>query len=1442
MTLPVEQLSVALSAIERAEQALLSWGVVDGAMTEQEAVAILEAALPEEDGDDVLEAMEFAQLIRVLPDRRVRSRSAETVRLAVNLRQWFHEKPWRSAPSLVSDYRFLSTPRGVPDRSAVSPDGLVELASAMVDFGPSHEAAMRAVLAGRSVSAFQARSTLRILATASSRESSGTVISAGTGAGKTLSFYLPALTRLIAEGGASQHPQIVAIYPRKELLRDQLASMMETLASLKASGIETPSVGALYGATPISRESAAKYGGWRKSADSLISPVLACPLCKGELLWPDSQSDLVCVGCDTPLSNRDFRVTREQIRKNAPDILFTTTEMVNRHIGNPKMKSLFVGDSRSGPRLVLFDEIHTYAGTHGAQVANLVRRWRSETQHPTAYVGLSATLADPVGFFSDLTGLSTGEVVVVAPQEDEIEEASRDYLLVLRGDPVSQTSLLSTTIQTTMLLRRMLDQTVDDPSQGLFGSKVFAFTDDLDVVNRLHYQLQDAEGWKSNGVDRKPAGSLALLRDGQEDNRDREDAGQLWELARRIGTLQQPNRIARTTSQDSGVDATADTVVATASLEVGFDDPAVGAVIQHKAPRDSAQFIQRRGRAGRNPIMRPWTAVVLSDYGRDRLAFQGYESLASPVVMPARMPTSNRALLKIQGAWILRDLIQSECRLSTLKYAATGASDENRADARRVLAAVNRHMTPPALERLTWVVRKKLGIDEALARTIVWDPPRALATAVLPTLHRLFSSAVDGHDATQGREVLSEFVPGALFSALLTPEVMLRTARKFQPDEDDEFQEPVSNALRAFAPGRVSFRYALHGRGTRLWVAPPAPDSESLDLSNTLEQVDDLPVPDGETCTRLLHPVGIRLTTPPADVPDMAYGSLNWTLAIARTGLPLELDVPARSVWSSVIAKADAFAHRFGSPLQVTRFATEITVDRRTESAPYPTTHGLTYESETVGIGFTNDVDGLRVVLNMIDHDFEAASGELLLRALRPAWFEHLALFDQDFVDLVPSRFHREWLSQLTISALLASAVSQDQTLQEAERAWSDDGLSDGLRTAAREVFGSLPADADSSGGQPDGLLGDIDGHIQASEVRAWLRRSVRALWTNGGDVGFREWVADRFLVTVGAGLVQAAQTVCPEHDANDLRIETVINDSGTVGTIHLLEDEPGGSGLVETLIERYIDDPRAFWLLVSASLTGGPGERTDATLRSFLRLRTEPGLRQAADQVRTASDLVTLTSAWSKLRHQMYTRGLPTDPTIVSALATRVFRSGSSLETEELIVELLDKWDRIEAALGVEIELRVFAFVCSNDTATVESLESVVGGGAREADWALNQVVGLLWNRGSRVRAAALLAYNPYTTLVQTERLLADGLASRRTSKVDLSADDWRQKVDRELVVVGSVSLVAEANEDFGEALADLLVRPTYLGSLETFPRVVAVHRYDSKTEAVIELRELVQ
>ena len=149
------------------------------------------------------------------------------------------------------------------------------------------------------------------------------------------------------------------------------------------------------------------------------------------------------------------------------------------------------GGPAAPPRLVLLDEVHTYAGVHGAQVALLLRRWRHSVRRPVTFVGLSATLRDAASFFAQLTGLDETAVDYIEPRPEHLEAEGREYAIALRGDPVSGASLLSTSIQTAMLYGRILDP----PGQEyLHGSVGFLFTDDLDVTNRFYDDLRDAEG------------------------------------------------------------------------------------------------------------------------------------------------------------------------------------------------------------------------------------------------------------------------------------------------------------------------------------------------------------------------------------------------------------------------------------------------------------------------------------------------------------------------------------------------------------------------------------------------------------------------------------------------------------------------------------------------------------------------------------------------------------------------------------------------------------------------------------------------------------------------------------------------------------------------------------------------------------------------------------
>lgn len=1445
-------LAEVLNELEGRELPLLSWGVTSGSYEEGELLDLLEALRPEDDPEQLLERLLQAGMVfeRGLAGDRFRTRMAETVRLARHLRQWMFAGPqrdWRTAKTLVSDLRFLSRPRVVPDRNAVDRPTLdTRLAAELGDrWTDRHRAATSAILQGRSVSEFQARATERILDAVGQR--GGTCVTAGTGAGKTLAFYLPALTHILSTSGTSGIPRIVAIYPRTELLRDQLAGILSTVRDIEAAGAGRIGVGVLYGATPQDRADATNNSKrrWQSTADGLRCPILNCldDGCKGELIWPTGDNEgrlLRCAKCGAETSQLTF--TRRTLISRAPEVLFTTTEMINRLLGTPRWRRLLVGDSTTSPDYVLLDEVHTYSGTHGAQVANLLRRWRGEMASPSHVVGLSATLADPVGFFSQLIGADAGNVAVVAPAEREMRESGREYFMALRGDPASQTSLLSTTIQTAMLMRRMLDREPGVPSAGAFGTRVFAFTDKLDVVNRLHSQLQDAEGWQADGVSRKPNGSLAVLRASGDDNGARDEVGQLWDAAEELGTLHRSVVVDRTTSQDTGVGSSADTVVATASLEVGFDDPNVGAVLQHKAPRDAAQFLQRRGRAGRDPAMRPWTTVVLSDYGRDRLAFQSYEALFDPQVQPTQLPTRNRVVLKMQATWWLVDHLTRASGGTPLRsvLSTQWSRDPQRQiqAARRALTACSELLTEEGLGRLERGLKWSLRITEEEARSILFDHPRALASAVLPSIVRRLEAIVGQErlsDSFYWADPLVDFVPSSLFAPLQTPEVRVQLPPIGQNERDPKV-EPIALSMREFAPGRVSYRYALRGKRDRMWVEPPSSSDPYLDLGAFCEDYLRLAAPPGLD-EPVVQPRAIRLSRPVDRTPDSSYGRWTWEPYFRVNGSPVELDVPSGSQWQACVRSFEVMTHRARAPLTVWRLARSVEIERQLDSEPASTRHRVRLDGADAAIGFAMEVDGFRLELALPNS--LSGIGPELERALRTTYFEHLVLTNATLVERAPSSFLRDWLAQLALSAVVTKSAGDDNVglLSVTERE-----LVDGIVDAARSIFGADDQQDDPHVPQHDpGLVTDVEAALHDPLIVAALQACLDTL-RDPLPTDALPWAQERFASTISAGVVGAIQSTCPDLDIDDLRpdIELVPDHAdGPVALVTISEDQPGGTGVVETAVDRIIEDPRAFWAVVSNILGPCSGERVDQSLRLFLQARTRGELVREVEGVRTSSTLASTTSAWADLRESLFQIGLPSDPTVVSALATRLLRPASETAVEELCGSLLDRWDALEAALGVEVDLRVFAFVASQSIEVRDALRRVASHDAGADGWVVGQIVGLLWSRGSRLRSASLQAYNPYCELPATERLLVEIIANAPLVTVVFGGDEWRLNLDQHLARDGAAQLRCVSQTDAASAVSELMTDPTEVGVLEFHPRVVGVERSSDGFTLTVDIRE---
>lgn len=218
------------------------------------------------------------------------------------------------------------------------------------------------------------------------------VVATGTGSGKTEVFLLPILNGLLREGesGRLKTPGVRALllYPMNALANDQVQRLRGLL-------------------TPLPEITFGRFTGETKETPT------------------EARNAYLSRHGEEPLQNE--LIDRETMRGTPPHILLTNYAMLEYLLIRPKDSPLFSGDTW---RFVVLDEVHTYSGAMGAEIAMLLRRLKDRVvaSEPGRLqcIATSATLGRGVEdhpriarFASDLFGEPFGS-------EDVIEAAHRD--------------------------------------------------------------------------------------------------------------------------------------------------------------------------------------------------------------------------------------------------------------------------------------------------------------------------------------------------------------------------------------------------------------------------------------------------------------------------------------------------------------------------------------------------------------------------------------------------------------------------------------------------------------------------------------------------------------------------------------------------------------------------------------------------------------------------------------------------------------------------------------------------------------------------------------------------------------------------------------------------------------------------------------------------------
>lgn len=171
------------------------------------------------------------------------------------------------------------------------------------------------------------------------------VVTTGTGSGKSLCFFVPIIDHAIKARAAGDVPRTKAIivYPMNALANSQ---MKELEKFIEQSGL------------PLNlRPTFARYTGQESDEE------------------------------------------RELIRKTKPDILLTNFMMLELLMTRQNERDKAVISSAEGLDFLVLDELHTYRGRQGADVAMLVRRVRDRLcrEKPPICIGTSATMSSEEG-------------------------------------------------------------------------------------------------------------------------------------------------------------------------------------------------------------------------------------------------------------------------------------------------------------------------------------------------------------------------------------------------------------------------------------------------------------------------------------------------------------------------------------------------------------------------------------------------------------------------------------------------------------------------------------------------------------------------------------------------------------------------------------------------------------------------------------------------------------------------------------------------------------------------------------------------------------------------------------------------------------------------------------------------------------------------------------
>lgn len=200
------------------------------------------------------------------------------------------------------------------------------------------------------------------------------IVTSGTGSGKTMTYFIPIFDAILRHNPTEHKVWAIIVYPMNALVNSQEKALTELAERYQANtGRQMP---VRFG----------KYTGQESDAEKL------------------------------------------RMRENPPHIILTNYVMLELMLVRPR-EGRFINQASTALRYLVLDELHTYRGRQGADVALLIRRLKERTGNPNLMtIGTSATMA-------------TGET------RQQRRQAVADFATRLFGTAVAEENVIEETLQ-----------------------------------------------------------------------------------------------------------------------------------------------------------------------------------------------------------------------------------------------------------------------------------------------------------------------------------------------------------------------------------------------------------------------------------------------------------------------------------------------------------------------------------------------------------------------------------------------------------------------------------------------------------------------------------------------------------------------------------------------------------------------------------------------------------------------------------------------------------------------------------------------------------------------------------------------------------------------------------------------------------------------------------